>query len=124
VGDTFPLHCTANGKALLSLMAEPTLRRFLRNPLPRMTPATIVRAGELRTAIEACAKAGVAFDLEEHTEGICAVGTAFWDPLGRCMALSIPVPTTRFNKMKNDLVKELLNARASIIAALGPQARS
>ena len=88
-----------------------------------MTPSTIVKIGELRTAIEACAKAGVAFDLEEHTEGICAVGTAFVDPLGRCMALSIPVPTTRFNKMKSDLVKGLLNARASIIETLGPNAR-
>ena len=123
VGDTFPLHCTANGKALLSLMPEQTLRRFLRNPLPRMTPSTIVKIGELRTAIEACAKAGVAFDLEEHTEGICAVGTAFFDPLGRCMALSIPVPTTRFKKMKSDLVKGLLNARAAIIETLGPDAR-
>jgi DNA-binding IclR family transcriptional regulator len=123
VGDTFPLHCTGNGKALLSVMPEHTLRRFLLNPLPRMTPSTIVKTGELRAAIEACANAGVAFDLEEHTEGICAVGTAFLDPLGRCVALSIPVPTTRFNKMKGDLVRELLNARASIVAALGPDAR-
>jgi DNA-binding IclR family transcriptional regulator len=65
----------------------------------------------------------VAFDLEEHTEGICAVGTAFLDPVGRCMALSIPVPTTRFKKMKSALVKELLHARASIIETLGPYAR-
>ena len=123
VGDTFPLHCTANGKALLSLMPEQTLRRYLRNPLPRMTPGTIVKAGELRTAIEACAKTGVAFDLEEHTEGICAVGTAFMDPLGRCMALSIPVPTTRFNKMKSNLVRDLLRARAAIMETLGTYAR-
>lgn len=123
VGDTFPLHCTANGKALLSLLPEDALQRYLRNPLPRMTPSTIVKSGELRAAIEACAKAGVAFDLEEHTEGICAVGTAFLDPLGRRMALSIPVPTTRFNKMKTDLVKELLSARASILETLGPDAR-
>jgi len=123
VGDTFPLHCTANGKALLSVMSKQNLQRFLRNPLPRMTPSTIVRAAGLRTAIQACAKSGVAFDLEEHTEGICAVGTAFLDPLGRCMALSIPVPTTRFRKMKGALANELLRARASIVETLGPDAR-
>ncbi len=123
VGDSFPLHCTANGKALLSVMPEKTLRQFLRHPLPRMTPATIVKSGALQAAIEACAKSGVAFDLEEHTEGICAVGTAFLDPLGRCMALSIPVPTTRFTRMKSDLVKELLKARAAILEMLGPAAR-
>src|SRR5271170_4437006 len=76
VGDTFPLHCTANGKALLSVMPEQTLQRFLRQTLPRMTPATIVKPAELRAAVASCAKIGVAFDLEEHTEGICAVGTA------------------------------------------------
>jgi DNA-binding IclR family transcriptional regulator len=123
VGDTFPLHCTANGKALLSVMPEQNLQRFLRQPLPRMTPSTIVKAGELRAAVESCAKTGVAFDLEEHTEGICAVGTAFLDPLGRCMALSIPVPTTRFNKMKSELVRELLSARSSIVEMMGTEQR-
>ena len=118
VGDTFPLHCTANGKALLSVMSEQNLQRFLRNPLPRMTSATVTKTAELRAAIDACAKSGVAFDIEEHTEGICAVGTAFLDPLGRSMALSVPVPTTRFNKMKGDLVRELLIARASILDTL------
>jgi len=123
VGDAFPLHCTANGKALLSVMPKRNLERFLRNPRPRMTAATIIKTGELRAAIEACAKSGVAFDIEEHTEGICAVGTALLDPLGRCIALSIPVPTTRFDTMKGDLVKELLKARAAITATLRPEAR-
>jgi DNA-binding IclR family transcriptional regulator len=118
VGDTFPLHCTANGKALLSVMSEQNLQRFLRNPLPRMTSATVTKTAELRAAIDACAQSGVAFDIEEHTEGICAVGTAFLDPLGRSMALSVPVPTTRFNKMQGDLVRELLIARASILETL------
>src|SRR6202167_5116170 len=33
VGETFPLHCTANGKALLSLMPRASLDRYLRSPL-------------------------------------------------------------------------------------------
>ena len=123
VGETFPLHCTANGKALLSLMPKQNLDRYLRNPLPRMTPATITRAAELRVEIEACAKSGVAFDDEEHTEGISAVGTAFADPLGRIIALSVPVPTTRFKKMKPEMVRQLLIARTSILEALGTEAR-
>jgi DNA-binding IclR family transcriptional regulator len=116
VGETFPLHCTANGKALLSLMPRATLDRYLRSPLVRMTPNTISKPADLRTAIEACARSGVALDLEEHTEGICAVGTAFLDPVGRSLALSVPVPTTRFKRMKPDLIKHLLRARAAILA--------
>jgi DNA-binding IclR family transcriptional regulator len=38
----------------------------------------------------------VAFDREEHTLGICAVGAAFRDPMGRLAAVSIPVPTVQF----------------------------
>jgi hypothetical protein len=55
---------------------------------------------------------------------MCAVGTAFLDPWGRSIALSIPVPTPRFKRMKNTLVKELLNARTSIIETLGPGTRA
>ena len=123
VGDSFPLHCTANGKALLGVMPPDHLERFLREPLARLTPSTIVKAGELRAAVDNSRKTGIAFDDEEHTEGICAVGTAFLDPLGRSIALSIPVPTPRFKRMKSTLVKELLNARALIIEALGPSTR-
>ena len=123
VGESFPLHCTANGKALLSVMPENHLERFLREPLARLTPSTIVKPNELRAAIDSSRKTGIAFDDEEHTEGICAVGTAFLDPLGRSIALSIPVPTPRFQRMKSTLVKELLKARASIIETLGPGTR-
>ncbi len=119
VGETFPLHCTANGKALLSMMVAPQFDKYLRSPLTKFTPATITRAADLRNEIAACAKAGVAVDNEEHTEGISAVGTAFSDPLGRCIALSIPVPTTRFKKMKPELIKQLLAARMSILETLG-----
>jgi len=123
VGDSFPLHCTANGKALLGVMPQNNLERFLREPLARLTPSTIIRAGELRIAIDSSRRTGIAFDEEEHTEGICAVGTAFLDPLGRSIALSIPVPTPRFKRMKSTLVKELLSARALIIETLGPSPR-
>lgn len=119
-GETFPLHCTANGKALLSIMPRATLDQYLRLPLPRMTINTISKPAELRSAIEACARTGVAFDNEEHTEGICAVGTAFFDPLGRSLALSVPVPTPRFKKMKNDLVAQILHARAAILGTFRP----
>jgi DNA-binding IclR family transcriptional regulator len=117
VGETFPLHCTANGKALLSILRPAELDEFLESSLPRLTPNTIVRPQELRREIDSCRRKGVAFDMEEHTEGICAVGTAFVDPLGRRLALSVPVPTTRFTRMRPGLVKHLLDARTRIVEA-------
>jgi len=48
---------------------------------------------------------------EEHTEGICGLGTGFIDPLGRAVALSISVPATRFERLRSDLAAKLLAAR-------------
>ncbi|HMK84551.1 MAG TPA: helix-turn-helix domain-containing protein, partial [Steroidobacteraceae bacterium] len=43
IGETFPLYCTANGKALLSIVSEDKFERLLRNPMPRMTPNTVTK---------------------------------------------------------------------------------
>ena len=121
VGETFPLHCSANGKALLSVLDEQKLDRLLRGPLPRLTANTIVQRAELVKALEAVRRSGVAYDLEEHTEGICAVGTAFLDPIGRAVAISIPVPTTRFRnkRLKTLLTGEILETRRRMLESLG-----
>ena len=123
IGESFPLHCTANGKALLSMMTKEKLAQFLRGPLPKLTLNTITKPAELLKAIEACQRAGVALDEEEHTEGISAIGTAFADPVGRMIALSIPVPTTRFKRIRSELGVQILEARKQIVATLGDAVR-
>jgi DNA-binding IclR family transcriptional regulator len=123
IGESFPLHCTANGKALLSVLPSDKLDRLLKNPLPKMTANTITKPAELLKQIEICRRSGIAIDDEEHTEGISALGTGFEDPLGRAIALSIPVPTTRFKRIHHELGAHLLVARRRIRAALGEPAR-
>lgn len=118
IGEAFPLHCTANGKALLSLLEDERIDRLLRQSGVKLQ-AGGGRAG-VWSEIESCRRTGLAFDLEEHTEGICAVGAAFSDPLGRPMALSIPVPVTRFKRHRQELGAALLRARGQILDALGP----
>jgi DNA-binding IclR family transcriptional regulator len=124
VGETFPLHCSANGKALLSVLDEQKLDKLLRGPLPRLTANTIVQRTDLIKAIESVRRNGVAYDLEEHTDGICAVGTAFLDPIGRAVAISIPVPTTRFRnkRLKALLTDEILQTRTQMTESLGSSA--
>ena len=119
IGESFPLHCTANGKALLSVLPPDKLERLLRMPLPRMTANTITKAADLQKEIDTCRRTGIAIDDEEHTEGISALGTGFLDPMGRAIALSIPVPTTRFKRIRQELGTHLLAARGRIRAALG-----
>ena len=119
IGESFPLHCTANGKALLSVLPAEKAARLLRGPLPRLTRNTITNRTELLKTIEICHRIGIAVDDEEHTEGISALGTGFIDPMGRAVALSIPVPTARFKRVRAQLGERLLNARDRIVQALG-----
>ena len=119
IGETFPLHCTANGKALLSVLPADKVAQLLRGPLPRLTRKTVTNRAELLRSIEACRRTGIAVDDEEHTEGISALGTGFVDPLGRAVALSIPVPTARFRRLRTQLADPLLDAREQILKALG-----
>ncbi len=121
IGESFPLHCTANGKALLGTIESRQRDRLLRVPREKYTPATITRGPDLEKELEAYRRTLLAWDHEEHTEGISAVGTAFIDPLGRAVALSIPVPTTRFKRNAALLSARLLAARKRIVEALGTQ---
>jgi DNA-binding IclR family transcriptional regulator len=123
IGETFPLHCTANGKAILSVLSDDKVARLLRGPIPKLTPNTITKPAELLKQIEICRRTGIAVDEEEHTEGNSAVGTGFLDPIGRAIALSVPVPTTRFRKVHEKRATQLLAARARVLEALGEPAR-
>jgi DNA-binding IclR family transcriptional regulator len=119
IGEVFPLHCTANGKALLGLLPLDKRERLLRAPLARLTPKTTTKTPAVLADVAACQSRGYALDVEEHTEGICAVGVAFLDPMSRAVALSIPVPSTRFKRRRNELVERLLASREQIVAAMG-----
>jgi len=119
IGETFPLYCTANGKAMLSVLPPEKASKLLRAPLPRLTPHTMTKPKELLKLIAAYRRTGIAIDDEEHTEGISALGTGFVDPIGRVIAISIPVPTARFKRIRSQISGPLLDARDSIIKALG-----
>ena len=96
VGVSFPLHCTANGKALLAALSDDRVLALLPARLERMTPATITSRSAFLAELEQIRHRGVAFDREEHTEGVCAVGAAVLDGDGPLAAISVPVPTPRF----------------------------
>jgi len=97
VGEAFPLHCTANGKALLAALPPARVADLVPARLARSTAATIGTRAALAAELDAVRTDGVAFDREEHTEGISAVGAAVLDAAGAPVAaISVPVPTARF----------------------------
>jgi DNA-binding IclR family transcriptional regulator len=95
IGSTFPLHCTANGKALLAARTDDQVRALLPERLDRFTPATITRRVDLLAQLGRIRRDEVAFDREEHTEGITAVSAVVRDATGPVAAISVPAPTQR-----------------------------
>jgi DNA-binding IclR family transcriptional regulator len=112
VGEAFPLHCTANGKAILAAMPTDEAAKLLPERLPRHTAATIVSREELLAELaEVRDRGGVAFDHEEHSEGISAAGIAVVGETGPVAAISVPVPTQRFAGREQELSRSLRGAR-------------
>lgn len=116
IGEAFPLHCLASGKAMLATLSDTELQKRLgRKALERHTPATVTQIDKLLPELKKVRKSGIAFDYEEHLEGVSAVGTWLQEPGGKLYAVSIPVPTVRFKRKKKALQSALIECRSQIL---------
>lgn len=118
IGESFPLHCTANGKAYLATLDDRGVERLLGEALERRTSSTLVKMPALLKELARVRKTGVAIDREEHTLGICAVGIAVNDQLGNPHAISVPVPAARFDTIAAEISARLLETKAALTALL------
>lgn len=112
VGDVFPLTTTANGRAALSLMPEERAQMLIAQEWERRgiegdMNAFMMMIAEIR-------KTGLAYDLDEHAQGISAVGFAFSDWSGSLHAISVPVPSTRFEACRHEVEVEILKTAGHI----------
>jgi DNA-binding IclR family transcriptional regulator len=109
VGEIFPMTTTANGKATLSLLDAPVVDAIAARELEAKRGSK-KKMRQLRVEIGQARRAGYALDLDEHTEGISAVGAAFTTQAGPIYAISIPAPSYRFGKRRGALAEALLGA--------------
>jgi DNA-binding IclR family transcriptional regulator len=110
VGSAFPLHCSANGKAMLAALPLTVADELVPTRLEAFTPHTIVDRGALFEELDAIRVAGVAFDREEHTVGIAAVGVAVRAGDTVLGAISVPAPADRFTRTEGALRAAVLDA--------------
>lgn len=116
VGERFPLHCTANGKAALALLDDAEIAQLCAAGMERFTDATLVTLRALREDIVRIRKTGLALDRQEHSAGISAIGAAFRDPGGVIYAISIPMPSVRFDQRAAEFGPSLRSASATLLA--------
>jgi DNA-binding IclR family transcriptional regulator len=121
VGETFPLHCTANGKAYLAALPDDEVERLIGKSYDRRTARTLTRLPDLLKDLRSARRTGVALDREEHTLGICAAGVAMRDFLGNYVAISVPVPAQRFNGQQARIAQSLLAIRRSLAEQGAPR---
>lgn len=113
VGESFPLHSCAPGKALLAAMPPSRVTQVLPVRLAALTGNTITSTAALREQLVEIQSTGVAYDLEEQNEGICAAGVAVV-AAGVPVAISVPMPTQRFRGREEECAEALLRMKARI----------
>jgi DNA-binding IclR family transcriptional regulator len=109
IGETFPLTTTANGKAALACLDQNEAARLVLSELEAEGGD-----GRLMSLLETLARirnGALAIDEDEHTEGISAMGFALHDPTGDIVAISVPVPSSRFPRVRPQLNQVLARAR-------------
>ncbi len=114
VGEVFPMTDTANGKAALSLFEDDRVVAIASRELKSGGESQRPLSDFLRE-IEDIRETGIAWDLDEHTQGISAAGFAFQDPVGLTYAISVPVPSHRFGTLKESLAEQLSEARTAVL---------
>ena len=114
VGEVFPLTTTANGKACLAALPQEEAVKLIRNEWDRNGIKTDLK--RLLAELEDVRSSGLAYDLDEHSGGVSAVGFAFKDWTGDLHAISVPVPSSRFEAQKSAIATALLETAANIQA--------
>lgn len=94
------------------------LRKKLK--LTRFTPATIVSWSALEKELEGVRQTGVAVDREELTPGISAVAVLLKGPTGDLAAISVPVPTQRFDASEAEVTRALVAYARNLQERLRP----
>lgn len=119
IGDRFPAHCTATGKALLAQLPPAVLDERLRGRrrLVALTERSITDPAELRAALARVREAGYASDDEETTPGVTCLAIPV--PGARTdsdpFAISVTVVTSALDeRLRKALLAELFTIGATL----------
>ena len=117
IGISFPLYCTAPGKAILAALGPAATKRHLPERFERFTPSTHPDLASLEVELDEVRRSGIACDREEHTLGICAIGMALQAADRNWYAVSVPLPAQRFYGQENRLATALTASLDAMVNA-------
>ncbi len=120
VGGRCPAHCTALGKALLSMLSEREFNDVYTgmDALKPMTPNSITSKERLWEHLKNVRQDGVAYDFEENVSGGLCLGAPVRNHTGRTVAaMSVSMPTQRLRGDTLITLKESLVGAANKLSA-------
>jgi IclR family KDG regulon transcriptional repressor len=120
VGKRLFSHATGVGKTLLAQLSDDEVRRRFKDvELPRFTPTTIVDVEQLIENLHVIRERGYGTDDEEYVVGCNCVAVPVLGPRGEPVAaMSVSIPTARFNEEIGDAALQQLRAHVQRLSTL------
>lgn len=117
LGRRTPLHCAANGKAILAFQPDAIISRVLAGPLARVTAQTLTDPRLVRGELAETRERGYARTLGEVEEGLNGVAAPIRDSAGQTFAaVSVSGPAYRVPPARIPQLGELVVAAAAEIS--------
>lgn len=118
IGTAFPIHCTAHGKALLANVTDENVVKLIGSKPELRTKNTHSSVSSLLEDLNQTRKRNYAIDNEEHARGVCGLGISLNLGLNENYAISLAVPTLRFEENFNPMLNALQQCKSEIEALL------
>jgi DNA-binding IclR family transcriptional regulator len=121
VGSRKPVHCTAEGKALIAFQPAAVIERVIDAELERRTRRTVVSPEALKEEFAAICGRGYATEEEEYELGVCGIAAPVRDDRGvPVAAVGVSGPTRRLTRARlPGLVRDVDAVAKAISVRLG-----
>lgn len=101
VGAIYPAYTMSSGKALLAGLSDEEVGALYGGaPLQRLTDNTVADMAALKLQLDAIRAGGFSCDREEHALGKCAIGLPVGVYQGVPLAISVVMPSQRFERQR------------------------
>ncbi|ELY4775786.1 IclR family transcriptional regulator [Cronobacter turicensis] len=114
VGTAFPSHCTAPGKALLACLKDEQIVSFYQHTPDIRTQNSLSSVEDIHAEVVRVREVGYAIDREEHAQGVCGLSVHIQSSLSELYAVSVAVPSLRFEEKKDFIIASLMKCKAEI----------
>lgn len=117
IGLRKPVHCTAEGKALIAFQPPPMIERLISAGLERRTPRTMIDPAALREELGKIRGRGYATDDEEYELGVRGIASPIRDDSGNSVAaVGVNGPAQRLTKNRLRALAGHVNDAAKAIS--------